>query len=302
MKTGCTFYFVLVCGIVALVSQLVGIFIPKVMVFEAGRIEYVNVRNNTPTKNTAEPEDITVFRKITYRHKPFSSINNQTRSDGKGLEYDSNTLKTGIERHFGYGSTHKTPFENSTELDSVLSTVQIIKWNNTSVNKFQNASSESYTEVNGTIKNDCEDSSLTDDSSESLDSSSEESEEEEKGGKETDDYDDNYENENKEIILKENDSDAEDDEVTKIKISRCQESSSSSEEDDGESDSTEEDGVGKTVPKQHDIISIGLWSSHVCIRDEKNQQICNTYSITEAILIVENYVGYSKNGEYKWQF
>ena len=300
MKIGCTFYFVLVCGIAALVSQLVGIFIPKVMVFEADHIEYVNISNNAANTNLAEPADIKVLRKIIYKHKPFSSINNQTLSDGNETEFDSNKVETGIKRQLENENASKIAFKNSTELDSVLHSVQIINWNDTDVNEFQNASSESYNEVNKTTQNNCEDSSI-DDSSESLDSSSEEIEEREKGWTETNDYNDNYDHENKKTTLKENGSHAEEDEHTRVKVSRCEESSSSSEEDDDESESIDED-TAKTDPNQHDIISIGLWSSHVCIRDEKNQQICNTYSITEAIFIVENYVGYSKNGKYKCEF
>lgn len=291
MKTGCTFYFVLVCGIAALVSQLVGIFIPKVMVFEADHIEYVNINSNAVNTNLAEPSETKVIRKLIYRHKPFSSISNQTLSEGKDTEYDNNTLETGIERQLGNDSTSKTRFENSTELDSVLSTIQLINWNKTVVSEFQNASRESYNEINETTKDDCEDSSLIEDSSESLDSSSESVEEE---GKEVDDYAEYYENEKKKTTL-EDSGDAEDDEVAKVKVNICEESSSSSEEDEEESDSIDEDRGDKTDPKQHDIISIGLWSSHVCIRDKENQQICDTYSITEAILTVENYVGYSKN-------
>lgn len=295
MKIGCTFYFVLVCGIAALVSQLVGIFIPKVMVFEADHIEYVNISNNAANTNLAERADIKVLRKIIYKHEPFSSINNQTLSDGNEMEFDSNKVETVTKRQLGNENTSKIAFKNSTELDSVFHSVQIIDWNDTAVNEFQNASSESYNEVNKTTQNNCEDRSSIDDSSESLDSSSEEIEEREKGWTETNDYNDNYDHENKKTTLKEDGRHAEDDENTRVKVSRCEESSSSSEEDDDdESESIDED-TAKTDPNQHDIISIGLWSSHVCIRDEKNQQICNTYSITEAIFIVENYVGYSKN-------
>ena len=291
MKIGCAFGFIGVCGVFAIIAQLIGIIIPKVLVLD---IELHTNNNITLDKfvetvhmevieeDSSDEEEILEIESLVreddeYMHKIERLIleeRNKERNVTKAETKQKRTIKRKLDRKIGNATSVKSGgLLNEKNKDDVT--------NLRNDPDGDNAMSEDSGAVR-VIKIDCTYSS------EETSSSSEEEEEEaakelevkvkaedkENGDKEKEEVAENAE-------VDGDDSDDDDD-----YSSSCNESSESSEDEKEEEDNGGEN-EGTESHSIYSSISIGLWNSYICKLDGSNLTECTSMSFSDVLHILK---------------